>query len=800
MLIVIVVIGILASLAVISVKNVRDRAKDIRRVSDIKQLRTALELYNEQNGRYPDNLVDLKDGGTVFMNRIPDNPDSGVYGPDDSCTGGTYVYSHHGNTFEISYCLAGKVSEIPAGWCIATPDTMCSPPPPPSPFGSGEDGDVVVGAGPYNINSDISRIAGRSCSDGGDAVNYAVISIDNASKKVTVNMSVGTGCLNIGDEVLIIDLQGALGDYGSVGNYEFAKVASTNGSDIFLESGLSKTYGSNIANQKILIQRVPHYNNLTVNDTLTANPWNSAGWPANRGGVVAFRVGKKTDGTGGVLGGSGSINMSGKGYVGGVDGHTPSNTASEPGEGLIGRWTGPSACTNQENIGGGGGGHRGYYYGGDGGGGGAHADFGFSGTNDTDGGSNGSWGCTCNFAGHNIGNCSRTLGIGGDAYPFDQNNLNTIFMGSGGGAGGGWCSYCGSGQWGDGGGNGGGIIMIMADTVSGSLNIKADGGSATNNGHMVGGGGGAGGSVLVKAKTISNTTILNSNFGSGTGGGLSTYYGGNGGNGSVGRIAVYDCDNYFGGYGSPAAYHETLINPDCSAPVNYLSQCKFTPGPIAQWKFEGDYSNSGSMSLGTPSTNNITYSTGKLGQAAVFGAGGFNSYINYGDVLDMSTGSRSITFWVKTSSLNTGLISKSRAASNTAGRWYLVFNTFDGNQTEYAAQFGATTILQRGGKYQNQNDNNWHFISVVWNRNGSMSYYLDGVLKNEVSISGYSSSNVDSTDPFLLGAYPNTDGSCCLAGYYLNGLMDEVQIYDYALTSNQINYLYNAYNLSTPCP
>jgi len=796
LLVVIVVIGILATLAVISISNVRQKAKDARRVSDIKQIRTALELYKSQKDVYPSTLNDLKDSNNVIMSLVPDNPDNGAYGSDSVCTGGSYEYNKVGDSYTIKYCLAGKVSEIPAGWCIATPDTMCSPPPPPSPFGSGTDGNLIVNSvNTYNVNTQNNPATTRTCSDGGDAVGYKVSGISGSMVTIdtTYLSGIGAGCLVAGDEVLIIDLQGALGDIANVGKYEFAKVVSVSGAQITLESAPSMVYGSS---QKILIQRVPQYENLTVDGTLTANAWHGgADWFNQPGGVVAFRVH-------GILSGSGKIDMSGKGYAGGPYANPPNvNYASDPGEGLIGGSVSTngysivdSYCTYQENIGGGGGGQHAQYYAGDGGGGGGYANNGDTGEKDTSGSDSGSWTCNCVFAGHSLPVCYRYPGVGG--YAYGQANLNTIFMGAGGGAGG----RDEGTAFGDTGGNGGGIILTYADIVSGSLLFLSDGKKGTEYGDGLSGGGaggGAGGSILVKAKQISSATTLNSNGGPKTITSGSNY-GGNGGDGSVGRIAIYDCDSYFGGDSWPVVYVGALTGTDCSAPFSPISQCKFTPGPIAYWKFDGDYTNDGSTALGTPSTVSVTYdpSDSKRGQSAVFNSLS-NSHIDYGNVLNLGTNSRTVTFWMKTNSNTAGIIGKA-FYGNSSGRWWV--------STDYSAPPPAPQGMAGGIQSQDlskvinprvtgaYNDNTWHFVSIVWKRNGSLSYYLDNAVRMSTQdISSFSLDNLSNGNAFLIGAYGNTSGQCCQSGYYLNGKLDEVQIYNRALSSNEISALYNAY-------
>lgn len=52
LLVVISIIGLLSTLAVVSLGNARTKARDAKRKSDIKQVSTALELYNANNGGY----------------------------------------------------------------------------------------------------------------------------------------------------------------------------------------------------------------------------------------------------------------------------------------------------------------------------------------------------------------------------------------------------------------------------------------------------------------------------------------------------------------------------------------------------------------------------------------------------------------------------------------------------------------------------------------------------------------------------------------------------------------------------
>jgi len=97
LLVVIAIIGLLSTLAVVSLNSARQKARDAKRVGDIKQIQTALELYFSDKNEYP--IDDGSDGynlgkdvtclgsggfGTagsdecvapVFMGLVPSDPD-----------------------------------------------------------------------------------------------------------------------------------------------------------------------------------------------------------------------------------------------------------------------------------------------------------------------------------------------------------------------------------------------------------------------------------------------------------------------------------------------------------------------------------------------------------------------------------------------------------------------------------------------------------------------------------------------------------------------------------------------------
>jgi len=67
LLVVIGIIGLLASIIVVNLTGARKRARDTKRVADIRNIQTANEDYYGKNGKYPAKISDLVTGGQIPM-------------------------------------------------------------------------------------------------------------------------------------------------------------------------------------------------------------------------------------------------------------------------------------------------------------------------------------------------------------------------------------------------------------------------------------------------------------------------------------------------------------------------------------------------------------------------------------------------------------------------------------------------------------------------------------------------------------------------------------------------------------
>ncbi len=129
LLVVIAIIGILATIATISLTGARSKSRDARRVADIKQIQTALELFFNDNGRYPTanefasgSLYSTSSGNAVvYMNSIPSAPTPA----DGNCNANDnayrYLISGDNSTYRLDFCIGGRTGSVDGGLIAGTP-------------------------------------------------------------------------------------------------------------------------------------------------------------------------------------------------------------------------------------------------------------------------------------------------------------------------------------------------------------------------------------------------------------------------------------------------------------------------------------------------------------------------------------------------------------------------------------------------------------------------------------------------------------------------------------------------------
>lgn len=72
LLVVIAIIGILSTLVLLQLGTARQRSRDAKRVADVNQIRSAIEMFYDDNGYFPDSILAADLG--AYMTRVPNDP------------------------------------------------------------------------------------------------------------------------------------------------------------------------------------------------------------------------------------------------------------------------------------------------------------------------------------------------------------------------------------------------------------------------------------------------------------------------------------------------------------------------------------------------------------------------------------------------------------------------------------------------------------------------------------------------------------------------------------------------------
>nr|MDA3803020.1 hypothetical protein [Patescibacteria group bacterium] len=126
LLVVIAIIGLLATLSIIALNSAQAKARDVKRMSDVREIRTALEMYFASENAYPASTtpgVAIQDsGGAVFMRSYPTPPSPADGGCDQDTQNNAYTYTLDSNqSYSVEFCLGSNVNEVTAGARQMTP-------------------------------------------------------------------------------------------------------------------------------------------------------------------------------------------------------------------------------------------------------------------------------------------------------------------------------------------------------------------------------------------------------------------------------------------------------------------------------------------------------------------------------------------------------------------------------------------------------------------------------------------------------------------------------------------------------
>ena len=205
-------------------------------------------------------------------------------------------------------------------------------------------------------------------------------------------------------------------------------------------------------------------------------------------------------------------------------------------------------------------------------------------------------------------------------------------------------------------------------------------------------------------------------------------------------------------------------------------------GLVGYWSFNGAdmaadtaFDKSGQGNNGTL-TNGPVPAIGKIGQALNFD--GVDDYVNVGTGLDQN-GEVTVSAWFKTTTISGGARIIVANSNSSLGDYTLELNRTTG---KLAALWDNTVILTGNTAVS---VNTWYHAVMV--RSGSSGNWTATLYLNGVS----DGSAITATDPngtnqktYIGAIHPGTT-------FLFSGLIDEVRVYNRALTADEIKRLYN---------
>lgn len=200
----------------------------------------------------------------------------------------------------------------------------------------------------------------------------------------------------------------------------------------------------------------------------------------------------------------------------------------------------------------------------------------------------------------------------------------------------------------------------------------------------------------------------------------------------------------------------------------------------------GDLRNNG-LSDVTITNNGATVDTnGKIGKCYSFN-GSSNYLLSTQNFLTNSTGDWTYCCWMKLNSTTAGqCLFSCRTAVDTTG--ITIF------------YYGSKWYIDDGARWSPANTisaNTWYHISIVHKQGTGIFIYINGVLDKSTTTT-HNMSTIASN--FTIGASQNTSNT--VSGNYLNGKLNDVRIYDHALSAKEVKELSKGlvvhYSLSEP--
>jgi hypothetical protein len=223
-----------------------------------------------------------------------------------------------------------------------------------------------------------------------------------------------------------------------------------------------------------------------------------------------------------------------------------------------------------------------------------------------------------------------------------------------------------------------------------------------------------------------------------------------------------------------------------------------TNGLVGFWPFNGNANDeSGNGNHGIPQNGTVLSNDRFNNSNKSYSFDGVNDYMST-PIIQSNINSYSVSIWFKTTDSVGWMFQGSRNCNSSIGNRLVIYLS--------KLLYGADASGYNDAVVTNSsfNDNQWHNVVGVWNGFGSsiisefqFSIYVDGVFVNQTAqtsvgnggIGGHRSIPINGTSTCSFGKE-----SCNSSTFYYSGLLDDIGIWNRALTQQEIIKLYQGCN------